>query len=367
MAAYGWFSTLRSSCPSAVIAAALASIGTRSAYARTEEGPDEPIRPPPRPHGKSRLVFIGTGNSSGTPRPQCIMNSRNDNAFTKRCAVSMQSMKGQPDCNRNYRGNPGLLIQYAAADGEARNIQIDAGKTYREHLLRWYPRFGVRWVDAVIITHDHADATLGMDDLRSVQQLPHSSKPGNAFAAMQETVAMPVFVPSRHMPRIRQLFPYLMPEAIAGQVVARFVAKLDWQEVDDFALFTCPGGLQVELLPVLHGSDYICAAYLFGKKDRVGYLSDLSAVPEATMAVLEKETLDLLVLDCLLEDHHPSHFGMQDVLPLVRRLRPRRTLLVGMSDMFEHHATNAKLRLLLEEEGLDVQLAYDGQHVDVDI
>lgn len=349
-------------------AMAAAVVGRQRGPAEAAEqsrGPDAPICPAARRNGSGRLVFIGSGNSTGTPRPQCILQDSEDQEWAARCRVSIQAMVGSPDCNRNYRGNPAMLIQYTGSDGEARNVQIDAGKTFRENLLRWYPRFGVPFVDAVIITHCHADATMGIDDLRAVQPLPASSVPGQAYLAVKDTAETPVFVASRHMPRMRAMFPYLMPEAVKAQTVPRFVARLQWNEVEDFASFTCPGGLEVMLLPVQHGRDYICAAFLFGKKEKVGYLSDVSAVPAATMAMLEKAPLDLLVLDCLLETSHPVHFGMEDVLPLVRKLRPRRTLLVGMSDSFEHHETNARLRTLLATEGLDIQLAHDGLHVDM--
>ena len=58
---------------------------------------------------------------------------------------------------------------------------------------------------------------------------------------------------------------------------------------------------------------------------------------------------------------HPHPHPNQ--VALARRLRPRRTLLVGMGHAMEHHATNRRLRRLWSEEGLDVQLAYDGQFV----
>ena len=54
---------------------------------------------------------------------------------------------------------------------------------------------------------------------------------------------------------------------------------------------------------------------------------------------------------------------LSNQVALARRLRPRRTLLVGMGHAMEHHATNRRLRRLWSEEGLDVQLAYDGQFV----
>ena len=52
-------------------------------------------------------------------------------------------------------------------------MQIDVGKTFRENAIRWYPKHGVTKLDAVLLTHGHADAILGLDDLRGLQVLAH--------------------------------------------------------------------------------------------------------------------------------------------------------------------------------------------------
>jgi phosphoribosyl 1,2-cyclic phosphodiesterase len=276
------------------------------------------------------------------------------------------AMSGRPDCNRNYRGNPGLLIQYTAPKGgETSNIQIDVGKTYRESMLRWYPRFGVPWLDAVVITHDHADACMGLDELRTVQRMPDSIDQTKMAASRGDFAAMPVFVGVRHMPRIASCFPYLMPKVEENAEVKRFVAKLDWIKIADFESFTCPGGLEITTVPLEHGRNYICQGFVFGTGERVAYLSDVSSVPAETFSYLTQKPISLLVLDCLFETTHAVHFGLNDAAEFVRRLRPKRTLLVGMSDKFEHHATNERLRKMFDMDGLDVQLAHDGQYIDL--
>jgi len=299
-------------------------------------------------------VFTGSGNSTGTPRPSCLLLPQDSGG---RCAVSLQAMQGSPDSNRNYRGNPGVVIQYAAQGQRAFNIQIDMGKTYRESMLRWYPRFGVPWVDAVVLTHDHADACFGLDELRTVQRQQEQGRSGAAAAC-------PVFAGDRHMPRVQQVFPYLVGKS-GG--VPRYVARVDWRPVADFETFTCPGGLEMTAVPVWHGADYVCQAYVFGARDRVAYVSDVTEIPDATMAVLKEAPLSLLVLDALLDAPHPTHMSLDQALDTIRALRPKRALLLGMSDQLEHHATNARLRDIMATEGLDIQLAHDGMHVDLDL
>lgn len=260
-----------------------------------------------------------------------------------------------------------MLIQYVAPSGDVYNVQIDMGKTFRESMLRWYPRFQVPWLDAVVLTHDHADAMMGLDDLRSVQRLPDTAKPGQMYDARSETQAIPVFVGARHMPTVHRCFPYLVETHAKKSAVARYVAKIDWRKFVDFETFTCPGGLEITSVPVWHGTDYTCQAFVFGSDERVAYLSDVSAVPDDTMALLEQAPIDILVVDCLFEGPHPVHFGIEQALALVRRLRPKKSFFVGMSDTFEHHATNVRLSKLRSAEGLDVQLAHDGHFVNVNL
>ena len=74
-----------------------------------------------------------------------------------------------------------------------------------------------------------------------------------------------------------------------------------------------------------------------------------------------------LVLDALRPDRrHPSHFILEESLDAVRRIGPARTLLTGMTHNFDHDSTNAELAKLRDSEGLDVQMAYDGQRVPVE-
>jgi phosphoribosyl 1,2-cyclic phosphodiesterase len=121
-------------------------------------------------------------------------------------------------------------------------------------------------------------------------------------------------------------------------------------------------GIPVDVLAVEHGVGYLSCGFAFGTRQRLVYLSDVSAIPDATMTVLRAEpTIDLLILDCLFPDRtHPTHFCLDESLTVVRALRPKRTLFVGMLCGFEHYAANFELTKLKETEGLDVELAYDG-------
>ena len=186
--------------------------------------------------------------------------------------------------------------------------------------------------------------------------------------------------PSGRSPRLPAAQPARPPTGPAAAIqaaapeVRRFVSKIDWQpfgeaehleRISHFEL--C--GLPFLALPVQHGADYMCFGYGFGPEDaRVVYLSDYTALVPSTDALLSewaaRGCIELLVLDALHDSGpHPVHASAEESVALARRLRPRRTLLVGMGHGMEHVATNKRLRGLKRQEGIDIQLASDGQFV----
>ena len=296
--------------------------------------------------------------------------------------------------NPDYRNNPSLLIRLAepaessSTEGNKlppayRNYIIDAGKTFRESILRWGPRLEppLKSIDAIILTHEHADAMLGLDDVRGLQD-PTSDR------------AMPIYLSSNTMSRVRETFNYLVPkdEIVSKEQEKRFVARLAFHEIyrmeqrssDQAAKkiggeiylpdFELPGSraLNVKVLPLIHGEDCICLGFSFGDKQRVVYLSDMSRAPELTMKALLEESargIDILVLDCLQINSHNTHLNLEKSLELVRILRPKKTYFVGMScDTFPpHNQMNDFLASSADCKGLDVQLARDGLVVDVEL
>lgn len=119
-----------------------------------------PHRYPPPPSGVSQLIVLGSGSSSGVPRAACILT---DTITCRTCALAVQ---GRPEDNRNWRSNPSLLVHYyQSTTGDYRNVQIDAGKTFRESMLRWYNNTATHTHNPVIhthhsLTHSLADCSL---------------------------------------------------------------------------------------------------------------------------------------------------------------------------------------------------------------
>uniref|UniRef100_M0ZR88 Metallo-beta-lactamase family protein n=1 Tax=Solanum tuberosum TaxID=4113 RepID=M0ZR88_SOLTU len=101
---------------------------------------------------QSELMFLGTGTSEGIPRVSCLTNP------LKTCPVC--SKAAEPG-SRNRRLNTSILIRHSRPSGN-RNFLIDVGKFFYHSAMQWFPAYGIRTIDAVIITHSHADAIGGL-------------------------------------------------------------------------------------------------------------------------------------------------------------------------------------------------------------
>ncbi|RLM64721.1 hypothetical protein C2845_PM16G07030 [Panicum miliaceum] len=134
-------------------------------------------------------------------------------------------------------------------------------------------------------------------------------------------------------------FPYLVEQKPEdGDEDAR-AAQLDWKIIEaDVGKSFVSSGLEFVPLPVMHGEGYICLGFLFGRRARVAYLSDLSRFLPSTEHAISKSgagQLDLLILEANIL-HGTS-------LDAVKRICPKRALLIGMNHEFEHHRENRML------------------------
>lgn len=311
----------------------------------------------PSSSGESELIILGSGCSSGVPSPRCLLHPDDPP-----CKVCHSAVATPPESNRNYRCNTSLLINFADDDGQRKYIQIDVGKNFKEQVLRWFTSYQIPHVDAVILTHEHADAILGLDDIRGVQ-------PYNPYNFIEPT---PVFLTQHSMESVAAKFPYLVQKTPKEGQEIRRVAQLDWRIIDDGCKASFQAaGLSFHPLPVMHGEDYICLGFLFGKKQKVAYISDVSRFPESTEHAISKNgagQVDLLILDTLYKvDSHNTHFCLPQSLEAVKRLQPKRALLVGMTHQFDHDTDNEYLQAWSKREGINVQLAYDGQRLRVNL
>eukprot|EP00512_Aurantiochytrium_limacinum_P013536 CAMPEP_0171583860 /NCGR_PEP_ID=MMETSP0961-20121227/11056_1 /TAXON_ID=87120 /ORGANISM="Aurantiochytrium limacinum, Strain ATCCMYA-1381" /LENGTH=403 /DNA_ID=CAMNT_0012141151 /DNA_START=1159 /DNA_END=2370 /DNA_ORIENTATION=- len=338
---------------------------------------------------KPCIVFMGTGTSSCNPHLDCVLGISPNYLKVGGCETCTKAIHdGPPEVNKNFRGNPSMLICFdgedshpAAAPGDKRRfVQIDCGKTFRSSALTWYPRHGIPRLDAVVLTHDHADAVFGLDDLRLV-------------VARESFVE--VFASKQTYDMIKRSFPYLVrdpepsyvgaaahlapppdpavPAAAELEPVKVFIASIKYHVMstpsleDKLAPFSA-AGLEMTPLPVFHGDNYLSLGFSFGKTNsKFVYISDVSTIPPHVMEVLRKWDIEYLVIDTL---HHkrryPTHLSLEQSMEVIEELKPRKTYLIGVSHDFEHERDNAKLASLKQTKGLDIEIPHDGLKIDLD-
>ena len=137
-------------------------------------------RPPP---GHFDCCIIGSGVSTGVPMMNHILQGACPNkeyGYRKSDGMAVCVDACRPD-SKNARSNVSILVRFTPSGGETGSesyvVMVDAGKTMRPACMRALPRLGVSTVDALLLTHDHADAIFGLDDLRDLQQQSEVTDP----------------------------------------------------------------------------------------------------------------------------------------------------------------------------------------------
>lgn len=314
------------------------------------------------------VVVLGSGPSSSVPSIRCLLANA-------QCTVCSEA-HANPH-SRNRRLNPSVLVRNLAG-GSERNLLVDCGKTFREAALRVLPPLGVTAVHSVLLTHGHADACLGLDDLREVQASDEHIDP--VTGERQKVPIEPMLLHCSHATReeIRGKFEYMIesgddtlssaaavPPLSTPAVPFRWVAKTRFAYFEPLTPFTACG-LEILPFPVIHGAGYVSNAFEFGREVgvRFVYISDVSELtPEARTLLTDptRPQIDVLLMDALyLDKYHGTHMNVLDVLREIRDIRPKRTLLTGMSHELDYERDNAQIERLGQEMGLLVQMAYDG-------
>jgi phosphoribosyl 1,2-cyclic phosphate phosphodiesterase len=256
---------------------------------------------------RATLTVLGSGTSMGVPTIGCT------------CAVCHST---DP---HDRRTRPSVMVSY-----NDRHILIDTTPDFREQALREK----ITHLDAVLYTHAHADHLLGIDDLRP---LSFGHKPGR----------LPLYATPDAAEFMRNMFRYIFEANYKFGGLARVELLPIEGTVELF-------GARFEPLTVIHGETPILG-FRFGS---AAYLTDHSDVPSDTLEKLRG--LDILFLDALRRQPHPTHSTVEQSLKIVDKVMPKRAFFTHICHDLPHQATNATLPA-------NVRLAYDGMKLQFEI
>ena len=252
-----------------------------------------------------KITFLGTGTSQGIP----MIASNHPVNFSK-----------DP---KDMRLRSSILISWNDV-----SYTVDCGPDFRQQMLRE----NVQFLNGVFFTHEHADHTAGLDDLR-----PFCYQIGE----------MPIYLNKRVLKNLEQRFDYIFSKENrypgAPSVMPHLVEEKPFKV----------SGLEILPITVLHGQLPILG-YRFGN---VAYLTDAKYISE-----IEKEklkNLDVLIVNALRIEPHFTHFNLDEAIDFVEDLQPQKAYFTHISHRLGFHAEVEK------QLPSNVFLAYDGLQIEV--
>jgi phosphoribosyl 1,2-cyclic phosphate phosphodiesterase len=260
------------------------------------------------------LTILGCGSSAGVPRPALGWGA---------C---------DPNNPKNRRRRCSLLAERTSSHGTTR-IVIDTSPDLREQLIG----ADVDHIDAVFLTHEHADQTHGIDDLRSV--------------VMHQRRRIPVYLNQSTAKDIMHRFSYCFVSPV-GSDYPPILTQHAIEAGETQAVEGKGGELKLFAFLVQHGN-IPALGYRIGK---AAYTPDLNDIPEASWGALED--LDLWIVDGLRYTQHPSHFSVNDALSWIERFKPKQAVITNMHSDLDYEVLRQSLPA-------NVIPAYDGMRLEI--
>jgi phosphoribosyl 1,2-cyclic phosphate phosphodiesterase len=260
------------------------------------------------------LTILGSGSSAGVPRPALGWGA---------C---------DPKNSKNRRRRCSLLLERSGEGGTTR-VVIDTSPDLREQLID----AEVDHIDAVFLTHEHADQTHGIDDLRSV--------------VLHQRRRIPVYLNRSTADHILLRFSYCFVRPPDSD----YPPILDQHSIEggESRAIAGKGGLvTLSAFDVAHGN---IPALGYRIAD-AAYTPDVSDIPKASWPFLEN--LGLWIIDGLRYTPHPSHFSVSDALSWIERFRPKRAVITNMHSDLDYEVLRQSLPV-------GVVPAYDGMRLEV--
>lgn len=260
-----------------------------------------------------RITVLGCGSSGGVPRVggdwgDC--DSANPKNRRRRCSIMLEQR----------------------TQGGTTRVLIDTSPDLREQMLSE----NVTEIDGVWYTHEHADHTHGIDELRAF------------YLRQRRKVPIWADAPTSAMLMSRFAYCFASPEGSDYPPILRHHAIVSGQE---FATDGAGGPLSALPFNMSHGN----INALGFRMGNVAYSPDVNDLDSHAVACLQG--LDLWIVDALRRTRHPSHFSLSETLTWIERLKPKRAILTNMHIDLDYGT-------LCRELPSHVKPAYDGLVID---
>jgi len=226
---------------------------------------------------------------------------------------------------RDNRLRTGLMIE-----NHDHRLVVDVSADFRQQALREK----IARLDALLITHCHADHVFGLDDVRPIN-FRHGP--------------IPVYANESAWRGLRRIFSYIFDREHIGGGLPQLIPQVI---VGEFEI--C--GLRVTPVPVVHGKGEVTGFRFSDGHGSLAFITDCNLIPEESLEKLRG--LDLLIIDALRYKPHPTHLHVEQSLAYIAELTPRHALLTHIG----HDIKHAEATRRMPE---NVELAYDGLQVEI--
>tara|TARA_B100001057_G_scaffold499525_1_gene610565 strand:+ start:5008 stop:5781 length:774 start_codon:yes stop_codon:yes gene_type:complete len=256
-----------------------------------------------------KFIILGCGSSMGVPRPDGFFgdcNAKNKKNFRLRCSALIKS--------------------------KYENILIDTSPDLREQLLN----NNIKNIDRVLYSHQHADQTHGINDLRVFY--------------INKNKEVPLYADKQTSKYLKDNFSYCFKYNSTIPKSLDYPATLKLNVLKKVHKFS---NLQIKSIKVNHGNiDSIC----FIINNKCAYASDVKFFYKNTIHHLKN--IKYLIIDCLRYNPHPSHFNLNELLEFIKIIKPKKTILTNLSTQMDYDKLKRKLpkNMVPAYDGLTINL-----------
>ena len=238
----------------------------------------------------NKFTILGCGSSLGSPWITNYLGKLKQNSknFRTRCCAHIQ------------KGNLSILI--------------DTSPDIKNQFLK----NKINTLNAIIYTHEHADQTTGIFEMRPF--------------FWKNKKKIPIYGSTRTIKELKDKYTFCFKQKDGYKPIMKAVIVNK-----KFKIFNKKNNIKIEPLEVTHGM-IKATGYLF---DKIAYISDCNKISNKVTKKLMN--LDFLVIDCLRENKHPSHFNYDDAINFVKLVKPKKTILTNLHIDLDYFTLKKKL------------------------